>query len=564
MALTAREEVARTVAGKSGWLRRASATGVLALLGAAALVPVVIEVAGGGPLAAALGGVAGNIGSGYLPGLIEKMADRLRNGDAAPPQPEAIRDDLAAELLHVLEEQQANQEQQESRENSARQLRSQLTELLMNVDGLDAVIGAARDDLRDHLLSCFDELTRQQGELAEQQREALRRLDRIGTGQRQQARQLRRQAQLTEEIAERMRSLTRHMEEWSAAAQPVQPPGQRPPPGTAALIVPAATPGRATPAGWQGGSELTIGDRVYLLHDYLRGELATADQSAVSRQARGLQLIPARDLEQGHVWLRQVEIRHRSRAAELALTALPAEDRLLRRLGTGRGLPQVVQREASGTRATLVLTWPASRSAGGPCETLATTAGISTAGISTAGISPDGTGTAENTMDRNSVAPVDSWHIFRLLTGLGGLCGTLATLHDHGAAHRALTPDAIIVRDDGRYALRDLGLAARAQEPGEGPAAYQAPEQQRRGAGRPGPGTDVYQLAAIAYHLITGYAPHPRHPPPLASQGPGRQGCHVPQRLGRAVDAALAVEPGRRPGMRELGNLLLTARDDLS
>ena len=254
-----------------------------------------------------------------------------------------------------------------------------------------------------------------------------------------------------------------------------------------------------------------------------------------------------------------MEIRHRSRAAELALTALPAEDRLLRRLGAGRGLPRVVQREASGTRATLVLTWPASRSAGGPCQTLATTAGISTAGISTDGIS-----TAENTMDRNSAAPMDSWHIFRLLTGLGGLCGTLATLHDHGAAHRALTPDAIIVRDDGRYALRDLGLAARAQEPGEGPAPYQAPEQQRRGAGRPGPGTDVYQLAAIAYHLITGYPPHPRHPLPLASRGPGSQGRDVPQRLGRAVDAALAAESGRRPGMRELGNLLLTARDDLS
>ena len=28
--------------------------------------------------------------------------------------------------------------------------------------------------------------------------------------------------------------------------------------------------------------------------------------------------------------------------------------------------------------------------------------------------------------------------------GLGGLCGTLATPHDHGAAKRALSPDAII------------------------------------------------------------------------------------------------------------------------
>ena len=563
MALTAREEVARTVAGKSGWLRHASAAGVLALLGAAALVPVVIEVAGGGPLAAVLGGVAGNIGSGYLTGLIERAADRLRNGDAAPQQPDALRDDLAADLLSALEEQQANQKQQANQDGSAGQLRSQLTELLMNVDGLDAVIGAARDDLRDHLSSCFIELARQQGELASHQREALRRLDRIGEGQRRQARQLRRQAQLTEEIAERMRRLTRRMEDQPAAVPPFQQSAHRPVPATA-VIFPPATPARTAPPGWQGGSELTAGDRVYLLHDYLLDERATPDQSAVYRQARGLALIPSGGPEQGHVWLRQVEVRHRGRAAELALAAVPAEYRLLRRLGTIRGLPRVIQCETSHLRATLVLSWPAARPTGGPCETLAATAGHPTTGHT-----PTGYPLAGHTPAGPTGPPMDAWHIFRLLTGLGGLCGTLATLHDHRAAHRALTPDAIIVRDDSRYVLRDLGLAARSFEPGEGPAGYQAPEQQRQrhGAGRiglasasgPGPSTDVYQLAAIAYHLISGYPPHPWNPLPLASQAPG-----VPQRLGQAVDAALAADPGGRPGMREFGDLLLSARDDLS
>ena len=55
--------------------------------------------------------------------------------------------------------------------------------------------------------------------------------------------------------------------------------------------------------------------------------------------------------------------------------------------------------------------------------------------------------------------------------------------------------------------LRDLGLAARDHEPGEGPAAYQAPEQRRGGNGRSGSHTDIYQLAAIAYHLVAGHPP---------------------------------------------------------
>ena len=107
-------------------------------------------------------------------------------------------------------------------------------------------------------------------------------------------RQLRHQARQMQEMLDRQRLLSRRPAEKHrcrstrrlACRGAIQPRCIRP------TIIRAAVPAPATGLRWQGGSELTIGDRVYLLHDYLRGELATADQSAVSRQARGLQLIP--------------------------------------------------------------------------------------------------------------------------------------------------------------------------------------------------------------------------------------------------------------------------------
>jgi hypothetical protein len=107
--------------------------------------------------------------------------------------------------------------------------------------------------------------------------------------------------------------------------------------------------------------------------------------------------------------------------------------------------------------------------------------------------------------------------------------------------------------------LRDLGLATQYPEPGEGPAAYQASEQRRRSYRRPGPSTDVYQLAAVAYHLLVGRPPDARLPLPVRGQVP-----QVPERIGSAVDAALAQAPNGRPHIRSLGATLRAARDDLS
>jgi hypothetical protein len=58
----------------------------------------------------------------------------------------------------------------------------------------------------------------------------------------------------------------------------------------------------------------------------------------------------------------------------------------------------------------------------------------------------------------------------------------------------------------------------------------------------------VFQLAALAYHLLTGQLPSAVNPLPLRHYRPD-----LPESIGRAVDAALSPDPSARPGMGVLG-----------
>ena len=513
----AARDVTRTVATEPGRLRRGSAVAVLALLSASALVPVTIAVTGGGAVATALAGAAGNIGSGYLTGVIERTAARLRYSNVESPGREMARDALAADLLAALEK----------GDSTAQELGAELTTFLKKIDGFKAAVNAAEDDLRAHLRECFKELF-------EQQRAALTALGAIGAEQRRQGKQLRGQTKLNEENADRLRWLTSRLTERSST-EPSSPAasGGPQPAVTPIIAAPAVVTAAPSAGAWYGGAEVAIGDRVYLIHDDLLEEHFSPDRSLLRRQARGLRLVPSSGPGAGYVWVRHVEAHRGTPLARIALNALAHERDLLASLRSVRGLPRVSQFAADNRTATLVAGWPASRSTGAPCERL------------DALIGRDG-------------APIDRWHLFRLCTGLAGLCETLAKLHDHGVTHRYLTPGGIITLDDGRLVLRDLGLAARDHEPGEGPADYQAPEQ-RRGDRHPGPQTDIYQLAAVAYHLVTGRPPNAGISLPVRAQA-----RDVPERVRRALDAALALDPTERPDISSLGATLRAARDDLS
>jgi hypothetical protein len=508
----ARAGVAHTASAEPGRIRRCSATAVLALLSAAAFAPLLAGGASG--LGTALLGVAGNIGGGLLTGVIGTATERLRDGKHDPSNADALRDEIAVGLLTALERGDA----------AAQELRIGLTDLLMRIGGVAAAIDATGDDVRSHLRACF-------GELAGQQDEAIRQLQALDVRQRRQERRLGEQTRLIEEMADRLRLLTGLLTERRPGAE--QNPGRRA--GGAAAVFQLVAPSAplAADGSWRGGAQLVVDECVYLLHDDFLEERFSADRSTLFRQARALRIAPAPARGQEYAWLRQVETRQPGPAAYAALAALGRERDLLARLRV-EGMPRALQLTADNTTATLAMEWPGSSFPGGPCETLA-------AGLGQAG------------------APPDSWLMFRLFTGLAGLCITLGSLHKAGVAHRYLTPAGIIVLDDGRLVLRDAGLAGREHRPGEGPADYQAPEQRRGAAGRPGALTDSYQLAAVAYHLLVGHPPHPRIPLPLHAQVP-----EVPGGVSAGIAAALASDPAKRPDIRSLAEAFHAARDDLS
>ena len=270
------------------------------------------------------------------------------------------------------------------------------------------------------------------------------------------------------------------------------------------FIVPTAVD---VPRAFGSGVEVTVGEHTYLVHAHLAEERFSADGTVSRRQARCTRIEPAG----GPVWFRQDEAR-----AGTVSQALADEHELLKRL-QGKGFPQVVQFARDGGTTTLVTTWPQSGS-GKPCEGLDALLGPH---------------------------PLDSLRLYRLCTGLAGMCATLGALHDAGAVHHGLTPAGLIMRDDGGLVLRDLAHTTE----------YLAPEQHPRGPGRPGPHTDTYQLVAVAYHVITGRPPNLGTPLPVRS---------VPARLAIALDAALAPDPVRRPDIRALGAALRAACDDIS
>lgn len=128
---------------------------------------------------------------------------------------------------------------------------------------------------------------------------------------------------------------------------------------------------------------------------------------------------------------------------------------------------------------------------------------------------------------------------------LAPLFDGIAVLHASGVLHRDIRPDNIQVRDeDGRFVLLDF----RAPGQAVAVAGYAAPEQHERG--ELGPWTDLYAIGATLYWAVSG-----KKPPDAASRragtpmksaleaGRGRYG----DAFLRAIDAALRLDPARRP-----------------
>jgi serine/threonine protein kinase len=155
-----------------------------------------------------------------------------------------------------------------------------------------------------------------------------------------------------------------------------------------------------------------------------------------------------------------------------------------------------------------------------------------------------------------------AWPVDRTVRVLRDVADALAYAHARGVVHRDIKPDNILIdRASGRPLVTDFGIARAAA--GEtrltvtgvavGTPAYMSPEQalgERELDGR----SDLYSLAVVGYHMLSGDTPFKagntpamlvKHvsekPRPLRDRRP-----EVPPFLGVAIDRALAKRPEDR------------------
>jgi len=122
-----------------------------------------------------------------------------------------------------------------------------------------------------------------------------------------------------------------------------------------------------------------------------------------------------------------------------------------------------------------------------------------------------------------------------VVTAIAPVAAALAHAHGHGVVHGDLSPGNIVFSAEGRPVLTDLGVARVLGETaaGEVTPPYVDPTVARGGA--PGPASDVFGVAAAAFHALTGIAPWNAATPAdtltVAAQG------HLPDLAELAPDA---------------------------
>jgi eukaryotic-like serine/threonine-protein kinase len=141
-----------------------------------------------------------------------------------------------------------------------------------------------------------------------------------------------------------------------------------------------------------------------------------------------------------------------------------------------------------------------------------------------------------------------------VVTTVAPVAAALAQAHDRGVVHGDLSPGNIVFTAEGRPVLTDLGTARLVGEAGraEVTPAYVDPVVARGGA--PGPASDVFGVAAAAFHALTGIAPWNAADPAgtlaVAARGEvpdlALLAPEAPAELVRVVTRGLSLEPHLR------------------
>ena len=141
----------------------------------------------------------------------------------------------------------------------------------------------------------------------------------------------------------------------------------------------------------------------------------------------------------------------------------------------------------------------------------------------------------------------------RLYEMMKPLMQTLGKLHRDGVIHRDISPDNIIVQEDGTLKLLDFGAARDYVDSKELSVVLKpgyAPVEQYGKNGKQGPWTDVYALCATMYYCLTKLKPE-QSTERAFDDGkllvlPSEVGINIPQYAEIAVAKGMEIEPGKR------------------
>lgn len=131
----------------------------------------------------------------------------------------------------------------------------------------------------------------------------------------------------------------------------------------------------------------------------------------------------------------------------------------------------------------------------------------------------------------------------------------LVLVHHSGVLHRDISPNNLMVQEDGTVKLIDFGAATSLEAAENGFAlnrSFAAPEQYRPD-GSVGPWTDVYGMAATLYTILSqdNLLPAPERLKTDTVKETWKPRERVPLRIRRTIFRSLTLNPGRRPQTME-------------